>query len=206
MKKVITYLALVLLLSACGVDTTGISPTSSKKPQGNPSASVIVQEYSDFQCPACRVAHSLIVQPLLQKYKTQISFEFKQFPLMTIHPYALAFAEASECAADQGKFWEYSDMMFERQLQMDKEQKSATTADIDTWARDLNLDMTLFGRCTKSRIKRASILAEFEAGRKLNVGGTPTFFVNGQKLEANDLGTLSAAVDAALVKSAGRKL
>ena len=206
MKKLTTLLFFALLLSACGVDTTGISPASSKKPQGNANASVIVQVYSDFQCPACRVAHSLIVQPLLQKYKTQISFEFVQFPLMTIHPLALPFAEASECAADQGKFWEFVDMAFERQLRMDKEQKTATAADIQTWARDLNLDLSLFDRCTTSRIKRKAVLAEFEAGRKLDVGGTPTFFVNGQKIEKNDLGVLSAAVDAALAKNTGRKL
>jgi protein-disulfide isomerase len=204
-SKILPLLTAVLLLTAC-VDTTGIKPESSKTPTGNPNASVTVTEYSDFQCPACRVAFQLIVQPILQKYGSQIRFEYRQFPLLTIHPYSMPLAEASECAADQGKFWQYADKAFTTQLQMDKDQKEITAADITTWAKDLGLNMDLFDRCTRSHIKRKAILSEFDQGQKLGVQGTPTFFVNGKQVQQNDLATFEAAIDEALKGAAGRKL
>ena len=196
MKRTITLFSLALLLAGC-VDTTGISPESSKTPRGNPGASVVITEYGDFQCPACRVAHEILTKPLLQKYDGRIRLDFKQFPLLTIHALSLPMAEASECAADQGKFWEFVDTVYGEQLKMDKEQKEATAADIATWADNVGLEKDLFGRCTRSHIKRKAIMAEFDAGRKIDILGTPTFLVNGVKVE-NDMASLTTAIDNAL--------
>lgn len=163
----------VLALTAC-VDTTGLSADSTKpiNPKSNPNAVVSVVEYGDLQCPACKGAYTLVVAPLLQKYGSQIRFEFRQFPLSSIHQYAMEAAEASECAADQGKFWEFVDTDYTHQEDLNS---NALTQ----WGKDIGLDADLFDRCRRSHIKRSTILAEYDAGQKLGVNGTPTFFVNG---------------------------
>lgn len=184
-----------LLLTACDVDTTGLSAITSRtaNPATSQQATVTVSEYADLQCPACASAYSQIAEPLIAKYGTSIGFEFNHFPLRALHQYALDAAEASECAADQGKFWEYIDLAYTKQTEMNR-----TT--IKQWASDLGLDMDLFGRCTDSHIKRKTILGEHEEGTDAGVLGTPTFFVNGKQVES-DLATISAEVDAALARS-----
>jgi protein-disulfide isomerase len=191
MKRLLASLTVLAILTAC-VDTTGISPASSKpvNPQSNGNAAVTVVEYGDLECPACRAAWTLIDQPMLQQYGTQIRFQFKQFPLTSIHPFAMEAAEASECAADQGKFWEFVDSDYTHQDQL-------SSQSLQDWAQQLNLDMSLFGRCTKSHIKRKAILAEYDEGTKLGVQGTPTFFVNGQIVQDNTLESIGKMITAA---------
>lgn len=198
MKKLFPALVLSIALAAC-VDTTGISADSSKTPHPSTdaNASVTVTEYGDLQCPSCQAAQSLVVEPLIQKYGKQISFEFRQFPLQALHPYAMIAAEASECAADQGKFWEFIDMDFDNQSSLSQDS-------IMKWATDLKLDMELFGRCFKSHIKRPTIQAEYAEGQKAGVTGTPTFFVNGKRVEST-ITAISAAIDEAK-KGVGSRL
>ncbi len=190
MKKFFQPLLLTLLLSAC-VDTTGISAESSRTvhPSTDANASVTVTEYGDFQCPSCAGAQERIVKPLIAKYGKQIAFEFAQFPLQAIHPYAMIAAEASECAADQGKFWEFTDLVFTNQTTLSPNA-------LNEWATQLGLDVDLFSRCVKSHIKRPAIQAEYDAGKELGVGGTPTFLVNGKKVEST-VDAISAAIDEA---------
>ncbi len=188
MPKLLPLLALSLLLVAC-VDTTGLSAESSRPPKGNPDAFVLVEDFADLQCPACAAAHAALNPALLEKYGSQIRFEFRHFPLSQ-HPYGLALAQAAECAADQGKFWEYVDTAFTKQL-------DASAAAIQQWAADLSLDTELFQRCTRSKIKADIVEADREEGRNRDVRGTPTYFVNGEKTE-NTLDALSAAIDAQL--------
>ncbi|HVW66899.1 MAG TPA: thioredoxin domain-containing protein [Candidatus Peribacteraceae bacterium] len=188
MKRLLATLSVLALLTAC-VDTTGISPQSSKtsNPKSNPNAAVTVTEYGDLQCPACRAAYTIIDQPLLAQYGSQINFVWKQFPLTSLHQYAMAAAEASECAADQGKFWEFLDTDYTNQDQLNNQS-------LETWAKQLGLNMDLFDRCTKSHIKRKEILAEYDEGQKLGVQGTPTFFVNGQMIQDNTLDSIGKAI------------
>ncbi len=206
MKKYIILTSAAVFLAACGVDTTGIKTDSSKIPKGNPNASVIVTEFSDFQCPACRVAYELVTKPLEQKYGDKVRFDLKQFPL-PMHEYALQLAEASECAADQGKFWEFVDKVFEEQLKMDQEKppRAVSADDIDKWEKDLGLDNDLFTRCTASHIKRKAVMAEFDEARAKNIEGTPTYLVNDTVVKT-DPAELEKAIDAALQKQGGRAL
>lgn len=197
MKKLATLFSL-LVLSAC-VDTTGLSAVSSKTPAGNPQAIVVVTEFADLECPACKTAYIRLTKPLLEKYGSQIRYEYKHFPLRAIHRYAMDLAEAAECAADQGKFWEFSDMAFEKQDEVKQRGKEA----IDAWGAALQLDADLFGRCRKSHIKADAVNADYEEGQTANVMGTPTFFVNGVQIEAT-LEALSAAIDQQLKGGAMR--
>ncbi len=189
MKHLLPLSAAAFLLVAC-TDTTGLSKESSRTVRGNADAVVTVSEFADLQCPACRVAHGKISAPLLEKYPSQIRFEYKHFPLRSLHRYALEAAMAAECAADQGKFWEYIDLVYAEQQKLDVMQLSE-------WAKMLSLDAGLFDRCLKSEIKRETVLADYEAGSELGVSGTPTYFVNGEKVESG-FDTVSAAIDAVL--------
>ncbi|TSC59263.1 MAG: DSBA oxidoreductase [Candidatus Peregrinibacteria bacterium Greene0416_62] len=189
MKRFLALAAATLALVAC-TDTTGLSEKSSRGSKGNPSAAVTVVEFADLQCPACQSAHSQITTPLLEKYGTQIRFTFKHFPLRSLHRYALEAAMASECSADQGKFWEYVDQVYAEQKKLDLDQLSV-------WAKALGLDQDLFDRCMQTKIKRSTVLADYEEGQELGVTGTPTYFVNGKKVESG-FDTLSAAIEEAL--------
>ncbi|MEK7217868.1 MAG: DsbA family protein [Patescibacteria group bacterium] len=185
---VLGLLAALALAACTTVDTTGISPESSKgpDPESNVNSSAVVTEYGDLQCPACRTAELTIVRPLRKELGSRFRLEFKQFPLLTIHQYSMVAAEASECAADQGQFWPFLETAYEKQADLNTDAPRK-------WAQELGLNMDLFDRCTQSHIKKKAILSEFAEGRKLGVGGTPTFFVNGKKVR-NDLDELRAAI------------
>lgn len=184
--------ASLLLLTAC-VDTTGVKTESTKIPRGKIDSAVTLTEYGDFQCPACGAAESVLVEPLLQKYGNKVRFEFKQFPLRGIHPYAEEAAEATECAADQGKFWEMHDIIY-------KNQSDLSSSNLRAWAQELKLDTDLFGRCLKSKLKKPVVQADYSAGEKLGVNSTPSFFVDGEKALTNDVETISGMLDAALAR------
>jgi protein-disulfide isomerase len=183
------------LLTACTtVDTTGVESVSTKSPKGLTSAAVTVTEYGDFQCPACAYAHKEITTPLLAKYDGKIRFEFKQFPLRSIHPYALPAAEASECAADQGKFWEFFDLAYEHQDDLPK-------APYALWAKTLGLNEDLFGRCIASGVKKSVVLQDLDEGNVAKVNSTPSYFVNGILVRPNTLEDLSKKIDEALANA-----
>lgn len=189
------YLVPVMLFVAC-VDTTGLTSAIhiDAHPATSQNALVTVTEYADLQCPSCRSAHAVLVQPLIATYGTKISYDFRHFPLSSIHRYAMEAAEASECAGDQGKFWEFVDHAYEHQSDL-------SSAAIRTWARDIDLDLPLFERCVSSHIKRKAIQASYDEGVAKGVKGTPTFFVNGRQTVAT-IEALSAAIDAALEQAA----
>lgn len=156
---------------------------------GADSAKVLVEEFSDFQCPACGTAAPIIKQ-LEKKYAGQIKLSYRQFPLTQIHPLALPAAVASECADKQGKFWEYHDLLFQNQ-------PNFTPPELENYARTLTLNVDLFNQCrNNSAPVEALIRGDMELGNRQKVQATPTFFVNGVKIEGVD--GVEAAIQAAL--------
>ena len=180
----------LLLLAACS-SAGGPVVLSSRAPHpsSNPDAPVVVVEYADLECSACRTVHESIVKPLLEQFGASIRFEMRHFPLTPMHPHALDAAQAAECAADQGKFWEYADIAFARQREMSHEALLA-------WAKEISLDASRFEPCLASGSKRALVFSEYEEGISKGVEGTPTFFVNGEKVEGK-LGAIQRAIEAA---------
>jgi protein-disulfide isomerase len=138
--------------------------------RGPNDAKVTIVEFSDFQCPYCGAAFGTVDQ-LMQQYAGKVKLVFRQFPL-PIHPNAEKAAEASLCAADQGKFWEMHDMLF-------KNQKKLDLSDIKTYAASAGLDGTKFSQCLDSGEKKKQVDADLEAGQAAGVNGTPAFFING---------------------------
>lgn len=160
--------------------------------RGNKNAAVKLVEYSDFQCPFCGQFYPTMKR-LLAEYGDKVSLQYKHFPL-SFHPNALPAAEASECAAEQGKFWEFHDLDFSNQAEL-------SPAILPTWARSLGLNMTQFNTCFASGKYKAKIQAEYAEGAAHSVQGTPTTFINGTLLSgAVPYEQLKAAVDAALNK------
>lgn len=186
-------LFLCVVLSACGVDTTGLSETSAKPVLGPDTSSVTVTEYADFQCPACASAYTLINKPLEEKYAANVRFAFKHFPLRAIHPYAYEAALASECAADQGKFWEFVELNYANQ-------KDLSSEALRSWGTALGLDADLYDRCIRSEIKGDAVMSDAEEGEVMDVQGTPSYFVNGQRVQSS-LEAISAAIDQELAKA-----
>ncbi len=147
--------------------------TSDDPVQGNAEARVSIVEFSDFECPYCREEYPIIKQ-LLDTYGTQIRFQYRDFPISDAHQNAQSAAEAAECAHAQSKFWEYHDILFEHQDSLARE-------DLGRYARDTGLNLKLFNQCLDGRSKANEVIADFNDGRALGVGGTPTFFINGAK-------------------------
>lgn len=186
MKK--TLLIISLLLISC-TSKEGLSAESSKPPTGNPESSLVVEEFADLQCPSCKGAHVTLFKPLLQKYGSTIRYEFRHFPIRQIHAYAQEAAEAAECAADQGKFWEFVDNTYENQAKLSRKDLLARAEKVGISHKDL------FERCVKSRIKRDAVQREYQEGIKRGVSGTPTFFVAGEKAASNTLDALSSMIE-----------
>lgn len=145
---------------------------------GNPSALVEVVEFSDFQCPFCRRFWQTIFPPLKKKYidSGKVKFVYRDFPLSSIHELAQKYAEAGECADEQGKFWLMHDKIFEEQ----KETSAYTVGDIKSWARAIGLDGVTFDQCLDSAKYAKEVENDFLAGQAAGVSGTPATFVNGR--------------------------
>jgi protein-disulfide isomerase len=144
--------------------------------RGNADARIVIQEYSDFQCPACETG-AKYMETILAKFSDQIRFEFNHFPLTTIHENAFNSALASECANDQGKFWELHDIMFDNQGNLKKDDLKKYASQIE------GIDTSSFNACLDSRAKKDVVNADIKDGNNLGIQGTPTFYINGRALE-----------------------
>jgi protein-disulfide isomerase len=145
---------------------------------GNTKASVTLVEYGDYQCPYCGRAYPLIKR-LLKEKGDQVHFVFRNFPLQEIHPMALPSALAAEAAGNQGKFWEMHDMIFEHQQELSDHR-------LLDFVTTLGLDEKRFAYDWKSETTLSRVEADFESGLRSGVNGTPTFFVNGNRLNTYD--------------------
>lgn len=141
--------------------------------KGNAQARVTVQEFSDFQCPAC-IATNPYAEVIFEQFK-QVRWEFKQFPL-PMHNFGEKAAEASYCSQDFGKFWEYHDELFKLNGKLDN-------ATLIKTAEKLGINEGQFTNCLYSGKKEARVLADLQEGSSKGVNGTPTFFVNGERVE-----------------------
>lgn len=157
-----------------GVEITGHT-------KGNAEAAVVLVEYSDFECPAC-ASFQPVLKEIMIEYGDKLRLEYKHFPLpIPGHENALPAAVAAEAAGQQGKFFEFHDKLFENQ--------SAWGASVSPslqfvkYAEELGLDIPTFKRQMDSSVLRDKVRAEMLEGRTLGISGTPTFFLNGKKME-----------------------
>jgi len=166
--------------------------------RGAIDGTVTLVQFGDFQCPAC-AAYEPIVRQLLKDNNKTLKFSFRQFPLFQIHQNALLASKASEAAALQGKFWEMHDMLYDKQ----EEWSGALNARdyFKIYATTLDLDIKKFETDLDSEAINAKILAEVKEGIQLDVQGTPTFFLNGKKIDSpRDLASFNALIKEATEK------
>ncbi len=147
-----------------------IQVTAEGPSRGPKDAPITIVEFSDFECPYCGAAHDTVEQ-VMSTYAGKVRLVYRQFPL-SFHPHAEKAAEASLCAADQGKFWEYHDVLF-------KNQKKLDPTDLKAFASEVGMDGQKFGQCLESGDKKKAVDADQQAGLAAGVGGTPAFFING---------------------------
>ena len=139
--------------------------------RGNPKAKVMIVEFSDFQCPYCGQVEGTL-KSVLAKHEGVVALAFRDYPLSQIHPMALGAAEAARCAGEQGKFWEYHDLLFGDQAGLDHNGLIAKAA-------KLQLDAKQFDACVSSEKYKAAIQQDNQEGVRAGVNGTPGFFING---------------------------
>ena len=160
--------------------------------RGNKNAKVVLIEYGDFQCPYC-IRHHPNMEKLISEYGDKVAWVFRHFPL-SFHENAQPAAVASECASEQGKFWEFADAMYAdgASLGTDFYVKTAT---------DLGINVESFKTCLSSGKYDSLIDAEQAAGSAAGVTGTPATYINGTLVSgAVPYATLKTMVDAALAK------
>ncbi|HEX8182864.1 MAG TPA: thioredoxin domain-containing protein [Candidatus Saccharimonadales bacterium] len=183
--------------------------------QGTASANVKLVEYGDFQCPACGRYH-IPVKEVVEKYGSLISFQFRNFPLFSIHPNAIAGARAAEAADLQGKYWEMHDKLYEenyaQQIAQSQGKNYSTWLDasnpqsnFDNYASGLGLDLTKFRQDYKSKTTNDRVQADLREATRLGVDSTPTFYLNGKKISTPSptLEAFSKVIDAEIVKKGG---
>ena len=141
---------------------------------GPPEAPITIVEFSDFQCPYCRKAEDSL-KAVRQKYGDKVRLVYRDFPLDKIHPNAQKAAEAGNCAAAQGKFWQYHDALF-------ADPSKLGPADLKATAAKVGMDGSEFSQCLDGGKYAGKVSSDAAAGNDLGVQGTPTFFINGRYL------------------------
>jgi len=161
---------------------------------GPKDAPVAIVEFSDFQCPFCKTATTTLKQ-VMAKYQGKVKLVFRDFPLANIHPLAPKAHEAARCAAEQQKFWEYHDLLFERSPNL-------SPAELKQYAGELKLDGESFARCLDGGKYQQAVAGDVEEGSRLGASGTPTFFINGRILVgAKPLTAFQKLIDSELAKT-----
>jgi len=166
--------------------------------RGPADAKVTVVEYSDFQCPYCGQAWEIFEKEVYPQYKDKVRFVFKQMPLTQIHPWAEDAAVASACALEQGndQFWKMYDGLFGQQAQITKDNLPAKVEEIATAA---GLDVPRLKECLAGRKTIDAVKADQAEAASVGVNGTPTFFINGRRVQnTQDASAFKQALDQAL--------
>jgi len=165
------------------LEPTNVAPTATnilEHIKGNVEASVELVEYSDLQCPACGVYYPVVKQ-LLDEFGDDMKFTYRHFPLRSIHSNAEGAALATEAAGLQGKFWEMHDILFERQVEWSGKRGD----DIFTpYAEEIGIDTLKFeSDMSFNEDIKNQVESDYQGGLALNVNSTPSFFLNGVKMQ-----------------------
>jgi protein-disulfide isomerase len=160
---------------------------------GPEAATVTVVEFSDFQCPFCSRAAN-VAQQVKKQYSDKVRFVFRQFPL-SFHQQAHLAAQASLAAHAQGKFWEYHDKLFADQSKLERPALEQT-------AKELGLNLAEFKKALDDKKYAAAVDADLKLGEEVSVDGTPTMFVNGQRVpDPTNFDAVSKLIETALGKT-----
>lgn len=150
--------------------------------KGSENNKILLIEYGDYQCPSCGDAYPN-VNTLMEEYGDDVTLVFRNFPLTAIHPNARAAAAVAEAAGLQGKFWEMHDKLYVSQNDWSGLDASKRTTVFNSYAQDLGLDMDKFNADVAGKETGQKINFDMALGKSVDVAATPTFFLNGKKLD-----------------------
>jgi protein-disulfide isomerase len=198
---VVVVASMIGLFAIANRDTSGPAPKGESKVVRDSShkqgtGPVQLVEFGDYQCPACGSAHPNLVR-LMQEYQDKVTFYFRNYPILTLHKNANVAAYAAEAAADQGKFWEMHDKLYE--TQKDWESDADPTDKFVGFAKDLGLDTDKFKKSVVDEQFKSIVDQDVADANVLGVSSTPTFYLNGTELTGGySYENLKSKVDAAL--------
>jgi protein-disulfide isomerase len=160
---------------------------------GPTAAPVTIVEFSDFHCPFCQRAEDTITQ-ILSRYGDRVRVIWRDYPVDNLHPQSRKAHEAARCASDQGKFWQYQRALFAGPPKQPDQ--------LPAVAQESGLDAASFKACVESGKHQAAVQKDVEEGKRLDVTGTPTFFINGRVLVgAQPLEAFVRVIDDELARS-----
>jgi protein-disulfide isomerase len=208
---VILIFAGIFAVSGNKLTGSGKTGTLTQHIEGEGKAGVTLVEYGDYQCPFCGQYYPVLKQ-VQQEFNQQIRFQFRNFPLVSLHPNAFAGARAAEAAARQNKFSQMHDALYEQN------ELSQTNPSANTWikasdpipffnqyASALGLNVTKFKQDYASSAVNNLINADIAEGTKLNVQGTPTFFLDGKLINVGQsVPEFEKLINAEIAKKAGK--
>jgi protein-disulfide isomerase len=171
---------------------------------GEASARVTIIEFGDYQCPLCRLFWKETLPRIRKEYidTGKVKLVFRDFPLPG-HSMAVPAAMGSECAEDQGRFWDYHDKVYREQDRRAREGEVAEfrVNDLKRWAADIKLDAAAFNECLDSARYKQEVAADYAAASGVGLTGTPIFFVNGRALfGAHPFATFQKVIEEELKK------
>lgn len=172
--------------TAGGATVYGVDVTNDPV-MGPDDAPVTIVEFSDFECPYCARFATVTAPALRRQYGDRIRWIFVNTPLRSIHPNAFDAAVAGECAGEQDRFWPFYDAMFSGRF-------PATDDGLYGAAEDVGLEMERFGECYQNADPAPEVAADEREAQRFYILGTPTFFVNGRRLEGAQPPEVFAAV------------
>jgi len=154
--------------------------------KGEGTEGVTLIEFADFECPACAQFYPQLKQ-LEAEFGDEVRIVFRHFPLVQIHPNANAAHRASIAAGNQGKFWEMHDLLYENQQRWSRQfsgiDVSAAAAIFESFAQDLELDIDQYRADVAAEATSNAITRGINSGNQANVTGTPTIFLNGERIQ-----------------------
>lgn len=166
--------------------------------RGPEAATLTLVEFGDYECPACGAAHPF-VKEILTRYPDKLRLEFHHYPLVGVHPNAMAGAMAAEAAGEQGKYWEMHDALFEHQSEWGESRNPEPL--FINFASQIGLDVNKFMQSLRSPALQTRILQDVTLADNLKIQATPTFFLNGQEVHLKlSMEDFVQAVDSRLPK------
>ncbi|MET0624413.1 MAG: thioredoxin domain-containing protein [Pyrinomonadaceae bacterium] len=165
--------------------------TDDQPVKGNANAAVTIIEFTDYQCPTCAAAQP-ILDRLMTEYGERVRLVVRDFPL-EMHPEARKAAEAAEAAREQGKYWDFTAILFRNQSALKPEQ-------LKQYAQVIGLDRAKFDAALDTGKFSDKVERDILDGQRFGISGTPTFFINGRRAKDGSYESLKAAIEAALKK------
>jgi protein-disulfide isomerase len=165
---------------------------------GRQDAPVVIYEFADFQCPGCAQFASIVTPLIKQRYVDPgaVRYTYYDYPLISIHPNAFLASRAGRCANEHEKFWEYHDLLYARQTEWSGSADVAPS--LVDYAEQIGIDRKAFEACLYSDRYAEEISKNMKLGDYLGIPGTPTLFVNGQRVEIRSLADLERIIQEAM--------